>query len=170
MLYLENKEKMSIITKSIANADREARYLSVGELGAIRDFFEGGRDRFRIATVLAENEQQIVEKASLKFWERCPDTPSNSGNRTYRASCMRDQSWYIRLISYAVVEGDVESLKDWQVGVLGVREMYVTLEIPLRNLVEAIRCLKEVSLDLLSLEDAAEVALYFDYLIQGLSP
>jgi allophycocyanin-B len=165
------KEKtMSIITKSIVNADREARYLSGGELSAIRDFFAGGRSRLRIATILTENEQQIVEKGSLKFWERCPDTPSNSGNRTYRASCLRDQSWYIRLITYAIVVGDVEPLRDWEIGVLGVQEMYISLKIPLRNLVEAIRCLKEVSLDLLTLEDAAQVAPYFDYLIQGLTP
>ena len=48
--------------------------------------------------------------------------------------------------------------------------MYNSLEIPLRNVAECMRCLKEVTLDLLSLEDAAEVAPYFDYLIQGLMP
>ncbi len=48
--------------------------------------------------------------------------------------------------------------------------MYESLEIPLPNLVEAIRCLKEVSLDLFTLEDATEIAPYFDYLIQSLMP
>ena len=107
-----------------------------------------------------------MEKASLRFWERCPDTPSNSGNRTYRASCLRDQGWYIRLITYSIVVGDVEPLA--QIGTIGVKEMYESLEIPLPNLVEAIRSLKEVSLELLSLKDVTEVAPYFDYLIQGL--
>ena len=82
---------MSIITKSIVQADREARYLSAGELSAIREFYEGGVSRLSLATILIENEQKIIEKASLRFWERCPDTPSNSGNRTYRASCLRYQ-------------------------------------------------------------------------------
>lgn len=159
---------MSIITKSIANADREARYLNAGELSAIRNFYESGQQRLKIATILVENTQQIVEKGSLKFWERCPNTPSNSGNRTYRASCVRDQGWYIRLITYAIVVGDVEPLKE--IGITGAQEMYDSLEIPLRNLVECIRCLKQVTLDLLSLEDAAEVAPYFDYLIQGMTP
>lgn len=159
---------MSIITKSIANADREARYLSAGELNAIRDFYEGGQQRLKLAIILVENTPQIVEKGSLKFWERCPNTPSNSGNKTYRASCMRDQGWYLRLITYSIVVGDVEPLSE--IGIIGVQEMYDSLEIPLRNLVECIRCLKEVTLDLLSLEDAAEVAPYFDYLIQGITP
>lgn len=168
MLAREKEKTMSIITKAIANADREARYLSAGELRAIREFYEDGQHRLRIATILAENEQQIVEKGSLRFWERCPDTPSNSGNRTYRASCLRDQSWYIRLITYSIAVGDIEPLRE--IGTVGVQEMYNSLEIPLRNLVECIRCLKEETLDLLSLADAAEVAPYFDYLIQGMTP
>jgi len=104
----------------------------------------------------------------LRFWECCPDTPSNSGNRTYRASCLRDQDWYIRLIAYAIVVGDVAPLQE--IGIVGVQEMYESLGIPLRNWVECIRCLKEVTLGLLSLEDAAEVVPYFDYLIQGMTP
>ncbi|MBF1988140.1 allophycocyanin subunit alpha-B [Fischerella thermalis] len=159
---------MSIIIKSILNADREARYLNAGELSAIQEFYESGVSRLNLAMTLTENEQKIVEKASLKFWERCPNTPSNSGNRMYRNSCLRDQSWYIRLITYAVVVGDVEPLA--AIGTIGVKEMYESLEIPLPNLVEAIRCLKEVSLDLFTLENATEIAPYFDYLIQSLMP
>jgi len=159
---------MSIITKSIAQADREARYLNAGELTAIEDFYQGGVSRLSLATILTENEQKIVQKASLRFWERCPDTPSNSGNRTYRASCLRDQSWYVRLVTYSLVVGDIEPLAE--IGTIGVKEMYESLEIPLPNLVEAIRCLKEVSLELFSSKDANEVAPYFDYLIQALVP
>lgn len=159
---------MSIITKTIAQADREARYLNAGELIAIGDFYQGGVSRLSLATILTENEQKIVQKASLRFWERCPDTPSNSGNRTYRASCLRDQGWYIRLITYSLVVGDIEPLAD--IGTIGVKEMYESLEIPLPNLVEAIRCLKEVSLELFSSKDVNEVAPYFDYLIQSLMP
>jgi len=47
--------------------------------------------------------------------------------------------------------------------------MYNSLEIPLKNLVEAMRCVKEEALSLLSAEDAVEVAPYFDYIIQALS-
>ncbi len=159
---------MSIITKSIALADRESRYLSPGELLAINGYFENALERLRIATTLAENEQEIIERSSLKFWERCPDTPSNSGNRTYRASCLRDLGWYIRLITYSLVAGDTEPLAE--IGVVGVKEMYDSLEIPLRNLVEVMRCLKEEALALFTLDDATELAPYFDYLIQELVP
>ncbi|MGB5963242.1 MAG: allophycocyanin subunit alpha-B [Coleofasciculaceae cyanobacterium] len=159
---------MGIVTQSIANADREARYLNPGELMAIRDFFEGGQQRLRVAMILADNEQKIVERGSLKFWERCPNTPSNSGNPTYRASCLRDQSWYVRLVTYAIIVGDVEPLAE--IGIAGVQEMYNSLEVPLKNWLQAVRCLKEVTLEMLSLDDAAEVALYFDYLIEEMTP
>lgn len=159
---------MTIITQAIANADREVRYLSQGELNAIRHFFQDGQQRLRIASILTANVQSIVEQGSQRFWQRCPVTPSNSGNSTFRASCLRDQAWFLRLITYAVVVGDIDPLQ--ASGIKGVKEMYLSLEIPLRNVAECTRCLKEVTLDLLNLEDAAEVAPYFDYLIQGLMP
>ncbi|MGD1951244.1 MAG: allophycocyanin [Leptolyngbyaceae cyanobacterium] len=159
---------MSIITQAIANADRETRYLSQGELDSIRLFFQDGQQRLRIAYILTQNVQTIVEKGSQRFWQRHPITPSNSGNPTFRSSCLRDQSWFIRLISYAVVVGDIDPIQ--LSGVRGVKEMYLSLEVPLRNVAECMRCLKEETLELLSLEDAAEVAPYFDYLIQGLMP
>lgn len=159
---------MSIVTRSIAIADREARYLSIGELQALNQFFIDGSDRLRVATILATNEQKIVEKGSQRFWERCPVTPSNSGNPTFRSSCLRDQGWYVRLVTYAVILGDSEPIE--KLGLRGAKEMYNSLGVPLRNLVECMRCLKEVALELLTLEDAAEVAPYFDYLIQGFVP
>jgi len=41
--------------------------------------------------------------------------------------------------------------------------------VPVPGMVESIRCLKKASLDLLSQEDAAEAAPYFDYIIQAMS-
>lgn len=159
---------MSIVTRSIAIADREARYLSPGELHAIGEYFAAGSDRLRIATVLVANERYIVEHGSLRFWQRCPVTPSNSGNPTYRASCQRDQAWYVRLVAYGVMAGDITPIE--KIGVKGGKEMYNSLGVPLRNVVECMSCIKEVAMELLSLEDAAVVAPYFDCIIQGLTP
>ena len=40
---------MSVVTKSIVNADAEARYLSPGELDRIKGFVSSGERRLRIA-------------------------------------------------------------------------------------------------------------------------
>jgi allophycocyanin-B len=157
---------MSVITQAIVNADREARYLNPGELNAIHDFYLNGSERLRVATILTTYESQIVAKGSSKFWERCPITPSNCGNPTYQASCLRDQSWYIRLVTYAVVAGDIEPIA--ASGVRGAKAMYTSLGVPLDNLFVCISCLKEAALEFLMLEDGIEVTPYFDYLLQGL--
>lgn len=159
---------MSVITQAIATADREVRYLSQGELNAITRFFHNGPQRLRIVSILNSNVEEIVEKGSQRFWQRCPITPSNAKDERFQASCLRDQAWFIRLISYAVATGDVDPLE--ASGVKGAKEMYTSLEVPLRNLVDCMRALKEVTLEMLSLEDAAEVGPYFDYLIGGLMP
>ncbi|MEL7246610.1 MAG: allophycocyanin subunit alpha, partial [Cyanobacteria bacterium J06573_2] len=54
---------MSIVTKSIVNADAEARYLSPGELDRIKGFVTGGEKRLRIAQMLTENRERIVKQA-----------------------------------------------------------------------------------------------------------
>lgn len=157
---------MSIIMQSITNADREARYLNPGELNAIHDFYQTGQERLRVATILSTHESQIVERGSRKFWERCPITPSNCGNPIYQASCLRDQSWYVRLVTYAIVIGDIDPIE--YSGIRGAKAMYTSLGVPLDNLVNCMSCLKEATLEMLSFADAVEVAPYFDYLIQGM--
>ncbi|MEL6605331.1 MAG: allophycocyanin subunit alpha-B [Cyanobacteria bacterium J06614_10] len=159
---------MSVITEAIATADREVRYLSQGELAMISLFFQDGPQRLRIVSILNSNVDDIVERGSQRFWQRCPITPSHAGNPTFQASCMRDQAWFIRLISYAVAAGDVAPLAES--GVKGAKEMYRSLGVPLRNVADCMRSLKAVTLEMLSLEDAAEVGPYFDYLIAGLMP
>ncbi len=158
---------MSVVTELILNADSESRYPVPKEMRIFQDFLRSGEQRIRIAATLAENEQRIVQNASAKFWERCPVTPSNSGNPRKTASCQRDQGWYIRLVAYSVLAGSEKPLSE--IGTVGIKEMYNSLEIPLKNLVEAMRCVKDEAISLMSEDDAVEVAPYFDYIIRALS-
>jgi allophycocyanin-B len=47
--------------------------------------------------------------------------------------------------------------------------MYNSLNVPIPGMVEAIRCLKEAALGLLTQEDAVAAAPYFDFIIQYMS-
>ncbi|MEH1846128.1 MAG: allophycocyanin subunit alpha-B [Nostoc sp.] len=158
---------MSIVTELILNADSESRYPAPKELRVFQEFLKTGDQRIRIAKILSQNEQKIVQNGSLKFWERCPNTPSNSGNERKTASCQRDQGWYVRLVAYSILAGSEKPLEE--IGTIGIKEMYNNLEIPLRNIVEAMRCVKNEAISLLSEEDAVEVGPYFDYIIRALS-
>jgi allophycocyanin-B len=161
---------MSVVTQVILNADEELRYPSSGELRSIQDFLQTGTQRMRIATTLADNEKKIVQEASKALWKKRPDFIAPGGNAygdKQRALCLRDYGWYLRLISYGVLAGDKEPIE--KIGLIGVKEMYNSLGVPVPGMVESIRCLKNASLALLSEEDAAEAAPYFDYIIQSMS-
>lgn len=161
---------MSVVSQVILNADDELRYPTSGELQAIEDFLKTGDQRMRIAATLAENEKKIVDQASRELWRRRPDFIAPGGNafgQKQRALCLRDYGWYLRLITYGVLAGDKDPIES--IGLIGVREMYNALNVPVPGMAEAIRCLKEASLGLLTDEDSSEAEPYFDYIIQAMS-
>ena len=161
---------MSVVIQVILKADDELRYPSSGELNSIKDFLKTGEQRVRIATTLSENESKIVDKASKELWRRRPDFIAPGGNaygQKQRSLCLRDYGWYLRLITYGVLAGDIDPIES--IGLIGVREMYNSLGVPVPGMVESIVCLKEASLALLDDDDAREAAPYFDFIIQAMS-
>jgi allophycocyanin-B len=73
----------------------------------------------------------------------------------------------LRLITYGVLSGNKEPIE--KIGLIGVKEMYNSLNVPVTGMVEAIICLKEAALGLLNTEEAREASPYFDYIIQSMS-
>ena len=161
---------MSVVSQVILKADDELRYPSSGELKGIQDFLSTGVQRVRIADTLAENEKKIVDEAQKNLFKKRPEYRSPGGNaygqKQYN-QCLRDYSWYLRLVTYGVLAGSKEPIE--KIGLIGVKEMYNSLNVPVPGMVEAIRCLKEAALGLLNNEDAEETAPYFDYMIQAMS-
>ena len=101
---------MSIVTKSIVNADAEARYLSPGELDRIKAFVGGGATRLRIAETLSGARERIIKESGDRLFQKRPDVVSPGGNaygEEMTATCLRDMDYYLRLITYGVVSGDV---------------------------------------------------------------
>jgi allophycocyanin alpha subunit len=157
---------MSIVTKSIVNADAEARYLSPGELDRVKAFVTSGERRLRIAETLTGARERIIKEAGNQLFQKRPDVVSPGGNaygEEMTATCLRDLDYYLRLITYGVVSGDVTPIEE--IGVVGVREMYKSLGTPIEAVAEGVRAMKSVAGGLLSGEDAAEAGTYFDYLI-----
>jgi allophycocyanin-B len=161
---------MSVVSQVILKADDELRYPSSGELKNIQEFLKTGEQRVRIASLLSESEKKIVEQASKKLWQIHPDYIAPGGNAYQskpRAQCLRDYGWYLRLVTYGVLAGDIGPIES--IGIVGVREMYNSLGVPVPGMVDSIGCLKEAALKLLNAEDAAATAPYFDYIIQAMS-
>ncbi len=161
---------MTIVSQVILKADDELRYPSSGELEGIKKFLTTGDQRVRIAETLAASENKIVDKASKDLFRIHPEYRSPGGNaygqKQYN-QCIRDFGWYLRLVTYGVLAGDKEPIE--KIGLIGVREMYNSLNVPVPGMVDAIRCLRDAAVALLSKEDAQEASLYFDYIIQTMS-
>ncbi|ELR98738.1 allophycocyanin subunit alpha [Gloeocapsa sp. PCC 73106] len=157
---------MSIVTKSIVNADAEARYLSPGELDRIKAFVTGGESRLRIAQTLTESRERIIKQAGDQLFQKRPDVVSPGGNaygEEMTATCLRDMDYYLRLVTYGIVAGDVTPIEE--IGLVGVREMYRSLGTPIDAVAQSVREMKEVASSLMSTEDAAEANAYFDYVV-----
>ena len=161
---------MSVVSQVILKADDELRYPSSGELEGIKSFLKTGAQRTRIAETLASNEQKIVDKAGKELFKMHPEYRSPGGNAYGKKEynqCLRDFGWYLRLVTYGVLAGDKEPIE--KTGLIGVREMYNSLGVPVPGMADSIRCLKNAAVDLLSKEDADEATPYFDYIIQAMS-
>jgi allophycocyanin alpha subunit len=157
---------MSVVTKSIVNADAEARYLSPGELDRIKGFVTTGERRLRIAQTLTENRERIVKGGGDQLFQKRPDIVSPGGNafgEEMTATCLRDLDYYLRLVTYGVVSGDVTPIEE--IGIVGVKEMYNSLGTPIPAVAEGVRGMKSVAASLMSGEDASEAGAYFDFVI-----
>lgn len=161
---------MTVVSQVILQSDDELRYPSSGELKNIQDYLKTGEQRVRIISTLTENEKKIVEQATKTLWQKRPDFIAPGGNaygQRERALCIRDYGWYLRLVTYGILAGDKEPIE--KIGLIGVKEMYNSLGVPVPGMVEAIKGLKEASINLLSAEDAQQAAPYFDFIIQSMS-
>ena len=159
---------MSIVKTLIVNADAECRYLTPGEIDQMRLYVASGARRVQLVRALAEGRDRIVKQAATQLFQTRPSLAAPGGNaygNEMTALCLRDMDYYLRLVSYAVAAGDTAPLEE--IGVIGVRQMYASLGTPMEGITASIRAMKTVATALLSASDAAEVGLYFDYLIQA---
>ena len=124
----------------------------------------------RVEWPLSENEKKIVERSSKSLWKKRPDFIAIGGNaygQKQRSQCLRDFGWYLRLVTYGLIAGDTDPIES--IGLIGAREMYNALGVPMPGMVEAIKSLKDASLELLDDSQAAIAAPYFDYIAQYMS-
>lgn len=160
---------MSIIKKLIENADTECRYLTPGEMDQIKGFVMSGDRRLRLVKALTESRERIVKQTASQLFQRRPSLVSPGGNaygEEMTATCLRDMDYYLRLITYSVAAGETTPIQE--IGVIGVRQMYNSLGTPVDAVAEGVRAMKNLTMSLMSGEDASEVGTYFDYLINAL--
>ena len=160
---------MSIVRDLILQADVNLRYPTSGELQSMVAFLEQGAMRVSVVKVLTDNEKKIVDESAKQLFGRKPEYVAPGGNaygQKQRAQCLRDYSWYLRLVTYGVLAGSTEMIQD--IGLVGAREMYNSLGVPVPGMVEAMKAMREAALALLSDDQQSLASPYFDFLIQGM--
>merc|ERR1711975_188712 len=133
---------------------------SPGELDRIKAFDTSGAARLRIAETLTGSRETIIKDAGNRLFQKRPDVVSPGGNaygEEMTATCLRDMDYYLRLITYGIVSGDVTPIEE--IGLVGVKEMYKSLG----------TSIEAVAPGMMSADDAAEAASYFDYVIGAMS-
>nr|QCI07664.1 Allogcyanin gamma subunit [Nitophyllum punctatum] len=161
---------MSLVSKIILDSDNELRYPSVGELMNLQNYFKTSQQRMIISCILRDQEQIIIQNASKSIFQIHPEYIAPGGNAEgarKRSLCLRDYGWYLRLVTYSLLAGDKESIE--KIGIIGVKEMYNSLGVPVLGMVDAIECLKRASLNFLNDDQSILVNPYFDFIIQGMS-
>nr|WOA02375.1 allophycocyanin gamma subunit [Gloiopeltis furcata] len=161
---------MSLVSQVIINADNELRYPTIGELQTIQYYVTTGEQRINISCKLRDKEQEIIQKASKAIFNIHPEYIAPGGNAEgarKRSLCLRDYGWYLRLITYSLLAGDKNSIE--RIGIIGVREMYNSLGVPILGMIDAIICLKKASLDILEEDEKKITTPYFNFIIQGMS-
>nr|YP_009297809.1 allophycocyanin gamma subunit [Kumanoa americana]AOM67543.1 allophycocyanin gamma subunit [Kumanoa americana] len=161
---------MSLISQIIVDADNELRYPSIGELQAIQDYLVTGENRIRIISEIKDREREIIQQASKNIFKMHPEYIAPGGNAEgarKRSLCLRDYGWYLRVITYGIIAGDKESIET--IGIIGMREMYNSLGVPILGMIDSIQCLKNATLELVPQEDISIIAPYFDFIIRGMS-
>nr|YP_009407719.1 allophycocyanin gamma subunit [Erythrotrichia carnea]ASK39547.1 allophycocyanin gamma subunit [Erythrotrichia carnea] len=161
---------MSLVSDIILNSDNELRYPTIGELESIRSYLSTGESRIRVITRLRNQEKDIIRSASKKIFQLHPEYITPGGNASgarQRSLCLRDYGWYLRLITYGILAGDKTPIET--IGIVGAREMYNSLGVPMIGMIDAMKCLKEAALNSCNEEDAVLIEPYFDFIILGMS-
>lgn len=161
---------MSLISQIILEADDELRYPTIVELENIQDYLVTGLNRIQIISQIKKKERDIIRTASKQLFQIHPDYIAPGGNASgskERSLCLRDYGWYLRLITYGILAGDKEPIE--RIGLIGVKEMYNSLGVPIVGMIDSIECLKKATTGYFSSEDNDIIEPYFDYIIRTMS-
>jgi allophycocyanin alpha subunit len=159
------------ISELVNIAETENRYLRTEDLEGIKRYCEAAELRTRVASAISDNASSIVRQSLDRLFRERPRLVNPGGNaygKERSAACFRDQDYFLRYITYAILAGDTSILDEHLLK--GLKEMYKSLDVPVDAVVSGINQMKAVLKQFLNSEQL-EVALpYFDYLFNALSP
>lgn len=133
-----------IITSIINKYDTTGKYLDYAAIKEIEIYLNSGIDRLKIIDIIVRNSYKIVKEAANRLYIEQPELLRPGGNsyttRRY-ATCLRDIDYYLRYASYSLIAGNEDILNERLLD--GLRETYLSLDVPLGPIIRSIQLLKE---------------------------
>ncbi|MDX2214419.1 MAG: allophycocyanin subunit beta [Oculatellaceae cyanobacterium bins.114] len=161
------------VTSLIKNYDGTGRYFDRAAIDTLKSYFDSGTARVQAATVINANAAAIVKQAASRLFDEIPELIRPSGNayttRRY-AACLRDMDYYLRYATYALVAGNTDVLDERVL--LGLRETYNSLGVPIGPTVTGIQIMKELvktQITEAGITNTAFLDQPFDYMARELS-
>jgi phycocyanin alpha chain len=151
-------------------ADAQGRFLDQDELKTLASISRKHATAIDAARELTEKFDKLAAEAANAVYQKFPYTTQNEGTSyastsVGQAKCVRDISYYLKMIIYCLVAGGTEPMDDYLLGDL--KEINEALELSPSWYIEALCYIK--SHHGLVGEAAVLVNSYIDYAIGALS-
>nr|UAD85557.1 allophycocyanin beta 18 subunit [Gracilaria edulis] len=161
------------ITKILNQYDLKGKYLDKIAIEELDNYFVNASNRIQAIEIINCQAAQIIKEAAARLYEEQPELLKPGGNsyttRRY-AACLRDIEYYLRYVTYAIVAGNNNILRERVLD--GLRDVYNSLSVPIAPTIRSIRLLQDVTQEEITLKNIYAINYIiepFEYLIKNLS-
>jgi hypothetical protein len=157
------------VIQCLQAADDQGRYLTDADLQQMQELAPAIAKFIPVVQLLRDRVTAIVDEARAEVLRAFPDI-TQAGGGLYPAeradACWRDFWHFLRCITYGITEQRTNYLS--AEGLQYMNLLYQELQVPLDAMVVGLEGIKTASLKRLEPEQKAELAPYFDCLIEQL--
>jgi phycocyanin beta chain len=136
-----------IFSKVVNEADARGVFISNEQLHELQSLAAQNEARLEIVDRIAQNASAIVADSLKILLSEQPQLVALTGNNDM-STCLRDMEILLRYITYTMLASNISILEDRYLN--GLRETYLSLNIPVSSVARSIQIMKEVTLAVLS--------------------